>query len=158
MSNGIDIQQLLEIRLEKGDANQVVAWSDLSTQLSYDSAEAPRWMLTAIADACVQNGASRACHKTMEATISDSSQRFFTTGKGSRFLAVSEPLYQRHDLSAWKTSLYRLQNEERHSPDNLIADFTHTFAICRKSLYFLRGNETGNDRKQTGQLFPQHHA
>ncbi|MGI9275541.1 MAG: TetR/AcrR family transcriptional regulator, partial [Endozoicomonas sp.] len=133
MSNSTDIQQLLGIRLEKGDANQVVAWSDLSAHLSHDKVPAPSWMLSAIADACVQNGASRACHASMEASVSDSSQRFFTTGQGKRFLAVSEPLYQRHDLSAWKTSLYRLQNDERFSPDNLIADFNHTFQITEKT-------------------------
>ncbi|CAM3748356.1 TetR/AcrR family transcriptional regulator [Parendozoicomonas haliclonae] len=127
--SGVDIQQLLNIRMEKGEGNQVVAWSDVSAQLPASGSELPRWLLTAVADACAQNGASRACDTGMQADLEDSSRRFFTTGEGHRLLAVSEPIYARPDLAAWQTRLYRLKEQERHSPESLIADFSHSYRL-----------------------------
>ncbi|WP_153301557.1 TetR/AcrR family transcriptional regulator [Endozoicomonas arenosclerae] len=131
MSESVDIKQLLGIRLEKGDGIQVIAWSDYSQLAKYCAGEVPRWMLTLLAETCVQNGADRASGEGLKAKTVDSSSRFFTEGEGNRFMAVSEPVYKRPDRLAWRTCLYRLAENERQSPEKMVADFSHTFELSR---------------------------
>ncbi|MGI9282980.1 MAG: TetR/AcrR family transcriptional regulator [Endozoicomonas sp.] len=129
MNESVDIKQLLGIRLEKGDGVQAVAWSEQSQLAKAGNGEVQRWMLTLLAEACVQNGADRASGKELKAKVIDSSCRFFNEGVGNRFMAVSEPVYKRPDMLAWRTCLYRLTEKERQSPEKMIADFTHTFEL-----------------------------
>ena len=122
-----DLTKLLGIRFERDGDNRFIAWSNLPAETAVGTIEPARWMMTAIADACSQHGADKLAGKGRSALMCNSTSRFFSNGQGSRFMAVAEKLYQDNDSSSWRTSLYRLGDNERQTPDKLVADFSADF-------------------------------